>query len=293
VRPVPAPLAARLATGSSKLALAIEITTKTGAVYRFTEGDVAAVFGGHTFDPLPGLLCGTITYALDGSASSVDFQFGATADTPIAVGDIRDGFFDAAGASVWEYDLDYPEHGRVQALWVRVGDIVRRFEGGVKLNAKGILSQSHEIFVQHYTPVCIWSFCDDRCGLSPTTYTYGATITAISADRYTLTISGDAAARPDNVFLDGVATIGSGDRVGWNMAVRGNTGSTLLLHLAAPAALHVGDALGILQGCRKIWDATDGGTSCTFYNNRARFGGQPRAGSPEEAQNISYKSWSS
>lgn len=293
MRTVGAPLAARLATGSSKLAFLVQITTKTGAVYRFTEGDVAATFSGSTFEPFPGLLAGPIPYALDGSASSVDLQFGVTDTTPITRADIRDGLLDAATVRIWEYDLDHSEHGRVEIFWGRAGDITRRFEGGVKANSKGILAQSHEIFIQHYVPVCIWYFCDSRCGLNPELFTYGATITAISADRYTLTISGDAAARPDNVFLDGVATVGSGDRAGWNMAIRGNTGSTLRLHLEAPAAVQVGDVLGILQGCRKVWDATDGGTSCTFYTNRLRFGGQPRGGSPQEAQAITYKEWPS
>jgi uncharacterized phage protein (TIGR02218 family) len=293
VRSVPSSLATRLATGSSKLAWCVRLTTKTGALFYFTEGDVTATFEGVDYEPYAGLLAGTVSYAIDGSAAGIDLQFGVTADTPITKTDIRDGVFDAAEMDIWEYDLDHPEHGRVQLFWGRVGNIERKLEGSVKLSAKGILDQSHQILVERYTPMCIWSFCDDRCGVDPASVTYAATITAISDDRYTLEISGPAAGRPDNVFLDGVATITGGDRDGVNLAIRGNSGTTLLTHLAVPAALEVGTGLSVMQGCRKIFNPTDGGTGCSFYDNTLRFGGQPAAGTPEEALNITYQEWPS
>lgn len=291
MRSVPSAFQTRLNTGSSKASWCFRITTKTGVVFRFTEGDIAAVFEGETFEPLPGLLGGTISYGLDGNAASIDLQFGATADTPIVTADIGDGLLDAAEVDAWEYDLDLPEHGRVRFFWGRVGDVSRRKEGGIKLPVNGVLNQSHQVFMERYVPVCVWFFCDEHCGLDPADFTHSATITGISDDRYTLVVSWSGGAPDDDVCLDGVATITSGERVGVNLAIRGNSGTSLLTHLAAPAALQVGDTLDVLQGCRKIYDATDGGTSCTFYGNRLRFGGQPRAGSPEEAQNITYSEW--
>jgi uncharacterized phage protein (TIGR02218 family) len=291
VRSVPSDLQTRLNTGSSKAVWCFRITTKTGAIFRFTEGDVAAVFSGETFNPLPGFLGGTIAFGLDGNAAGIDLQFGATADTPITKADIGDGFLDAAEVDAYEYDIDFPEHGRVHFFWGRAGDIEHRLEGGVKLNVKGILNQSHEVFMERYVPVCVWFFCDEHCGLDPADFTHAATITAISDDRYTLVVSWSGGAPADNVCLDGVGTYTSGAREGVNFAIRGNSGTTLLTHLAVPGAVLVGDTLDVLQGCRKIYDATDGGTSCTFYGNRLRFGGQPRAGSPEEAQNITYSEW--
>jgi uncharacterized phage protein (TIGR02218 family) len=287
VRPVPSPLATHLATGSSKLAWCVRLTTKTGAVFHFTEGDVAATFDGADYEPYPGLLAGTVSYAIDGSAAGIDLQLGVTNDTPVTKNDIRDGVFDAAEMDVWEYDLDHPAYGRVQLFWGRVGDIQRRLEGGVKLSAKGILDQSHQILVERYTPMCIWFFCDWRCGLNAVDFTWPAIITAISDDRYTLEISGLAAGRPDNVFMDGVATITGGDRDGVNLAIRGNSGTTLLTHLAVPAALEVGTGLSILQGCQKRF------VDCKAYGNQLRFGGQPAAGTPEEALNITYNEWPS
>jgi uncharacterized phage protein (TIGR02218 family) len=287
VRSVPSSLATRLATGSSKLSWCFRITTVPGDIFRYTEGDVAATLDGEVFEPYPGLLGGTISYAIDGSAAGIDLQLGVTDDTPITKTDVRDGLFDAAEVDAWEYDLDHPEYGRVPFFWGRVGDINRRFEGAVKLKAQGILAQSHQILVERYTPMCIWFFCDSRCGLDAASFTYSATIEDISADRYTLTISGPAASRPDNIFMDGVATITGGERDGVNLAIRGNSGTTLLTHLAVPAVLEVGTGLSILQGCQKRF------VDCQFYGNQLRFGGQPAAGTPEEALNIVYSEWPS
>jgi hypothetical protein len=129
VRSVPSSLATRLATGSSKLAWCVRLTTKTGTVFHFTEGDAVATFDGDDYEPYPGLLAGTVSYAIDGSAAGIDLQLGVTDDTPITKSDIRDGVFDAAEMDVWEYDLDHPAYGRVQLFWGRVGDIERRMEG--------------------------------------------------------------------------------------------------------------------------------------------------------------------
>jgi uncharacterized phage protein (TIGR02218 family) len=174
VRPVPSSLATRLATGSSKLAWCVRLTTKTGALFYFTEGDAAATFDGVDYEPYAGLLAGTVSYAIDGSAAGIDLQLGVTDDTPITKTDIRDGVFDAAEMDVWEYDLDHPAYGRVQLFWGRVGDIERRMEGAVKLKAKGILDQSHQILVERYSPMCIWFFCDWRCGLNAEDFTWPA-----------------------------------------------------------------------------------------------------------------------
>jgi uncharacterized phage protein (TIGR02218 family) len=261
VRDVPTSLATRLATGSSKDCWLYRITTKTGTIFRQTEGDVAVTAFDGTYAPYPGFLGGTIQYGLNGQASCV-----------------------------WDYDQDAPTDGRVLIFSGRVGDVSRRKEGGAKIQAKGVLDQTYELILIHYIPTCAWFFCDSRCGVSEAANTYTATIIGIAADRYSFTVSGAAASRPVNVFMDGVATLTSGSRINWNMAIRGNDGPTFLTHLTVPAAVVVGDTLSILQGCLKLWDYS-AGTSCTYYNNRLRFGGFPRAGSPEEAQNITYSEW--
>jgi hypothetical protein len=136
------------------------------------------------------MLGGTVAYGLDGQPSGIDLQAGVTDDTLITRSDVRDGLFDGGELDVWEYDQASPSDGRVHQFWGRVDDVQRRREGAVKISAKGILAQSHQILVERYSPMCAWSFCDSRCGLNPDDFTYAATITAISADRYTLTISG-------------------------------------------------------------------------------------------------------
>jgi hypothetical protein len=58
--------------------------------------------------------------------------------------------------------------------------------------------------------------------------------------------------------MDGVATTPDGR----NIAVRGNTGATLLMHIAVPAALENGDVLSVLQGCQKRF------IDCKAYGNQ-------------------------
>lgn len=284
MRTIPSGLASHLGDGSSALCFLLKITRKDGVVLRFTESDHTISVAEGDYPPLPGLVIGSIPYGLDGFSSGVDIQFGAKTGDAINPAAIRDGVYDSAEVELHHVDALNPSLGTVQAFWGRVSDISRRVEGGVKLSAKGLLSGANQIVVERYMPMCIWYFCDTRCGLSAADFTYTGTITAIPSP-YELTVSGTAAGRPDDVFKDGVLEITSGNRSGLRVECRGSTGGTIKTFLAHPKGLAVGDTITILQGCGKR--AQD----CKTYGNFLRFGGQHKAGSADEASSITYQDW--
>jgi uncharacterized phage protein (TIGR02218 family) len=282
-RTVPAGLATRLATGSSSVFFVVDITRTDGVEHKLSEADVTW----NDYEPTAGLQIGTIPYGIDGYSSGVDLVLPVsdTIDAVITPADVRAGAFDAATIVITEADMTLPEAGGVEIFWGKIGNQERTTEGKLKLSAKGILSQSHQIVVERYTPMCAWFFCDTRCGLDPEDFTHTGTISAIP-DRYTLTITWDGSAPADDVLKDGVMTVTSGTRINWRVEGRGNTGTTFLTFLAHPSGLEVGDEVSVLQGCQKRK------VDCQAYNNILRFGGQPHAGSSEEAQAIVYREWS-
>jgi uncharacterized phage protein (TIGR02218 family) len=262
----------------------VEITRRDGTVLRFVESETDLSVGGNTYSALAGLTIGSITYGLDSVSSGVDIAFGSTEDSPISQDDIRDGAYDAAEVEIREVDREFPAYGNVQIFWGRVQQVQRKLEGGSLLEARGILSQSYQIIVERYSPMCIWYFCDDRCQFPEASVTFTGTITAIP-DGYTLTVSGAAAGRPDDVFKDGVLSVTSGLREGLRVEMRGNTGGTIRTFLSHPRGLQIGDTISALQGCQKRF------VDCQAYGNTLRFGGQHKAGSPAEANSISYIEW--
>jgi len=165
-RTVPGALGTHLAKGSSRLAFAASIVRKDGAALRIAETDADVTVDGQTYKALPGLTLGTIPYGLDGFSSGVDLEFGTKDDEPlthiITRADIRDGMYDAAELTVVEFDQGLPAHGGVTIFWGRVSTITRTVEGRIKVVAKGILDQSHQVIVERYHPMCIWFFCDSR-----------------------------------------------------------------------------------------------------------------------------------
>jgi uncharacterized phage protein (TIGR02218 family) len=286
MRTIPSGMASGLATGSSSLVFLLTITRKDGTVLHFTEADQDITYGGATYARLAGLTIGSIPYGLDGFSSGVDLQFGAAAATdPIQPAEIRDGVYDAAEVELRHYNLMTPGSA-VQVFWGRVSDISRRVEGGVKLSAKGILSGANQIVVDRYMPMCIWFFCDSRCGLDAATYTFAGTITAIPS-AYELTISGAAAGQADDAFKDGVLEFTSGDRAGLRVELRGSTAGAIKTFLAHPKGLAVGDSVSLLRGCGKRPE------DCKSFGNFLRFGGQHKAGNAEEAASITYQDWPS
>jgi uncharacterized phage protein (TIGR02218 family) len=283
-RTVPGTLATHLAKGSHNTCFLITVERKDGTIERYTEADTDLTVSANLYTRLDGLMLGSIPYGLDGFSSGVDMEFGATDDTLITVEDIRDGVYDAAELTITEVDQTLPLVGGVQIFWGRIGNITRTIEGRVKMAAKGILAQSHQIVVERYSPMCIWFFCDDRCGLDPDDFTHAGTITALP-DAYTLTVSGAISALADDILKDGVLEVTSGDRETTKIEIRGNSGGTVETFLAHPRGLQVGDTVEALQGCQKRF------VDCQAYGNHLRFGGQPRAGSPEEATQITYIEW--
>ncbi len=283
MRTVPAAIATRLAAGSSTICFVADITRKDGVTVSLSESDATW----NAYAPTAGLQIGTIPYGLDGYSSGVDFVLpvGDGDDAVIRPDDVRAGAYDGAVCTITEIDMTLPAAGGVQIFWGHIGNQERTTEGKLKLSAKGILSQSHQILVERYHPMCIWFFCGFGCELDPALYTHLGTIAAIP-DRYTLTVTWAGGTPADDVLKDGVTTVTSGIRVNWRVENRANTGTTLLTFLAHPSGLAVGDTISVLQGCQKRF------VDCQAYGNHLRFGGQPHAGSSEEAQAIVYREWS-
>jgi uncharacterized phage protein (TIGR02218 family) len=292
MRTVPAGLATRLERGSSNLCFILTIEKADGTTLYLTEADTDLTVDSQVYTSVRGLLVGSIPYGVDGYSSGVDIEIGIDTDTVITPDDIADGVFEKSVVTLKEVDFTIPNVGGVQVFWGLVTNITRTVEGIARITANGILAQSHQILVHRYNPNCIYHFCDPDCGLAENDFKYFGAITS-RIDDYTIGIEGAVSALPeaaglaDNFFIDGVLEFYDGVREGLRIEIRSSSSTEIKLFLALPDDVPVGTHFHAIRGCRKRFE------DCQDYDNHLRFGGQPRAGSPEEAANVNFIDWES
>jgi len=266
MRPLSAPLAARLVDDAMTLVQVWRIERRDGATFGFTDHDASLTFLGLVCSPSLGLAGGAIEKAADLSIDSASIS-GVLDDEAITADDLARGVWDGARADVYKVDWRDP------ALFVhlyagRFGE-ARRGAASFEIELRGLTAPLNRPVGRVFSRYCDADLGDVRCGkdVSGSAFTGAGAITEVVSARVFRTsgLSG---------FDDGWFTLG---RVLWSgggandVAVhRAGAASALIELFDIADAIAPGAAFTIVAGCDKRL-----GACRAKFANSANFRGFP------------------
>jgi uncharacterized phage protein (TIGR02218 family) len=267
MRTIPAPFAAKLASGVTTLAHVWRLTRADGQVFGFTDHDRTLTFDGLVCEPAFGARAGAVekSLGLDIDTASIG---GALSSAAIAEDDLRRGFWDGARVDVFKVDwTDVAQ--RVHMFAGRIGE-VRRGAQAFEAELRGLQAQLNAPVGRVFSRFCDADLGDARCGKNIET-------SAFRGVGVVTQIKSSTAFRTDGLeaFAEGWSTRGrlvwDAGGVGEIAAHRFESGDAVLELLDPPGAvLAVGAAFTVYAGCDKSL-----GTCRSKFANTINFRGFP------------------
>jgi uncharacterized phage protein (TIGR02218 family) len=122
----------------------------------------------------------------------------------------------------------------------------------------------------YYTPTCRATFCDSKCTLTESTYTFSGTVTTKTSNSEFYCSDTAVKDKTAQYFDYGYLTFTSGNNTGQSMEVKQSNAGTIILNMSMPFSIEVNDAFDIVAGCNKTF------TTCkNKFSNAINFRGEP------------------
>jgi len=271
MKTLPATLQSHLDGGTTTLAWSWRLTRNDGAVFGFTDHDLALTFDGTTFTPESGFAASEIRAGSDLSVDSQD-AVGVLTSSTITETDILDGRWDNASVEIWRVNWQDTS----QRVMMRRGAIgqVRRGRLHFVAEMRALAHVLGQTVGRTFQASCDAALGDIRCGvnLSDPAFKGTGTVASVVADRGFTT--SDLTTFVTGWFALGVITWTSGANAGRSGEVlsHAQTGAiatvTLLEQPVRP--ILATDAFTITAGCDKTF------ATCTAkFTNATNFRGFP------------------
>ena len=182
MKSLPSGLQAHLDSGTTTLAWCWKITRRDGAVYGFTDHDLALIFAGTTFEPGSGFVPSEIRAGQDFSVDAQDVE-GALSSDRITETDILDGRWDNAEVDVWRVNWAAVD----QRLLMRRGNLgdIRRGRTSFVAEVRSLAHWLNQTVGRTYQFSCDADLGDARCGVNLTSPLWSATgtVATLSGNR--------------------------------------------------------------------------------------------------------------
>ncbi len=267
MKTLPSGLQTHLESGTTTLAWCWKITRSDGAVFGFTDHDLALTFAGTTFEPESGFVPSEIRVAQDFSVDAQDVE-GALSSDRITETDILDGRWDNAEVEVWRVNWASPD----QRLLMRRGNFgdIRRGRTSFVAEVRSLAHWLNQTVGRTYQFSCDADLGDARCGvnLSSPLWSTAGTVAALSGSRgFTSAALGSFAA---DTFTLGVVSWTTGANAGRKAEIASFASGGITLFEAPVRPISVGDAFLATAGCDKQF-----ATCRTKFANGVNFRGFP------------------
>lgn len=258
--------------GRSGAGRAVVITRRDGAILRLIEAMTPKTIGGQTYVPGTGLIVGSIPFAANEQATSVDLDVVAVPGGVIDLGQIRAGIYRGARVDIYMINRLAASDGLSLLFSGVAGQITERGLGRITIEAVGPLARAAQLWAHKYSPNCRWLFGDGNCTIALAGLSSAGTVTA-SDGGYGVTLSG--ASGVDDYWTGGHLHVESGLMAGFDFEVRGWVAATGALTLYLPVAqyLSAGDVLTLYPGC--TYQLAGAGGCSERWANAINFGGEP------------------
>lgn len=267
MKTLPAGLQTHLDSGTTTLAWCWKITRSDGAVFGFTDHDLALTFAGTTFEPESGFVPSEIRAAQDFSVDAQDVE-GALSSDRITETDILDGRWDNAEVEVWRVNWASTDQ-RVLMRRGNLGDI-RRGRTSFVAEVRSLAHWLNQTVGRTYQFSCDADLGDARCGvnLASPLWSASGTVATLSGSRgFSAAALGSFAT---DTFTLGVISWTSGANAGRKAEIASFASGVITLFEAPVRPIAVGDAFTATAGCDKQF-----ATCSAKFGNGVNFRGFP------------------
>jgi uncharacterized phage protein (TIGR02218 family) len=251
-RDIPAPLLARMRSGTTSLCRLMEITRKDGRVLRLTDCTEDVTFEGHPYYSDPGFTCSAVfSSSIGGAAQGVEVELVMDEDL-LAEKDVYGRTFEGQPCTITVVDYLNVSDGGCVLSRGPVGRIRYNEKSSAKFEMTPLINSQTLIARDVYSQTCRASLGDTKCRFPIEAYKVLFTVVDVLDD---LAFTVDTlAGRADNYFGWGQLQFNSGRNNGWAVDVRDTkqTAKEVRLWYPLPFAIEVGDTGYIWPGCDKL-----------------------------------------
>lgn len=245
-----------------------KITLKDSSIIGFTTNSEDFNYNNIKYNSFSSGDVGNIESNLDIEEDSFEFSNMISSEL-IAESDILSGKYDNATIEIFLIDIQNQSNGKVTLLNGVISDI--ECKGNMfTAKVKGLKDSIDKTIGEVYSPLCRCRFCDTKCGLEETNFTFSATITNVSDAVTFITDDATILSKTTGYFDNGIIEFTSGNNKGQKMEIKQYANGTFILSLNLPNELKVGDAFNVIAGCDKKF-----ATCCDAFDNAVNFRGEP------------------
>lgn len=248
------------------LTACLKITRKDGLELGFTSLDKDLLYDGITYKPDCGLDIGFINSNTDIDASNAETGLVINNDD-ISENDILRGKFDDAKIELFSINYSDTSAGKVILFSGFISKITLS-NGKADVEVKGLLDKLNQQVCEQYSSSCRCKFCDSKCSLIKSNYTFNGQVDSINTSG---NIQCDSLSNmEDNHFNYGVLTFTSGVNKDYSVEVKNFYKGEISLMLNPPYSISSSDTFNIVTGCDKKFS-----TCVEKFNNAVNFRGEP------------------
>lgn len=243
-------LVTQLESGTTTLCHCWKLSRHDGVTLGFTDHDHDLTFDDLTFEAEGGFTPGAIEASVGLAVDNLDVV-GALSSSRLNETDLGKGLFDDADIEIWRVNWQ----NVADRVLLRKGNIGEVTHGslGFQAEVRGLAHRLNQPTGRLFQYACDANFGDTRCGLSRTTHTHAATVTAASGNRE-LEVTG-LEGFTNHWFARGEGRFTSGANMDTNFEIKAHTrrqGVTVIeLWQAAISDVAIGDTLLLTAGCDK------------------------------------------
>lgn len=257
----------------------IQIIRVDGTILYFTDLDSNVLIGGNVYIASNGFNATSIQAALGAGAQTCSYELLLSEDgvSGITRADLHNGLY--AFAKLLHSRVDYMNvtAGKIDLL---AGNIITSTYGDaltVTLDVTTPMAQTRPICNDVYSQACRYDFGDSDCGVSLDDKVDGPHVDINQTDPQVLVLTPDELS-PQAYYNNGFVYFNTGANTGKGFEIETNDypdpDNPLQTHIHLKVAMNTlalaGDAVLLYPGCDKRIDS-----GCTYWNNVARFGGEP------------------
>ena len=267
MKTIPAHLQTVIASEVTTLATCWKVTRTDGQVFGFTDYNEDLVIDGVTYEAKTGYSKSQVQISDKLNVDNMELT-GVLESPSITEADLSAGLWDFSTTEVFQVDYTDPAGGAIKLLKATLGQVVVH-RNSFTAEQRGMMQPLQNEFGQLFSPACRATLGDSRCTVNLASFTFAATVTAVTNNR---TFNATALTQADNYFQGGKITFTSGANDGLSMEVKSSAQSThqVVLQLEMPYAIEVGDTFDIIAGCDKVLS-----TCVNKFNNVLNFRGEP------------------
>lgn len=241
------------------------ITRTDGTVMGFTAHDKDLIYDSVTYKAATGFNPSDVALKNDFSVSNMDVT-GLLDSEEITESDIMGGKYDYAEVLMFFVNYEDLTQGSLILQFGHLGQ-VELVKDQFTAEIRGISQNLQQIIGDTYGPSCRAIFGDSKCGIDITSYTISSAVTSVLSKQI---IVSSGLTQDSSYFANGKISFTSGLNSGFSMEVKEFASGEVVMAMAMPFTISVGDTFTIVAGCDKTFN-----TCRSTFNNSLNFRGEP------------------